>query len=180
MRKYRRYIDVYRRKYSMHTYRWSYRIYTYRRTYGIYTFQRQYMIYTNRKTYRINICRKTWLYIKDIHVQVHIVHTQYGGVDLEGLSLSQVSDLSSKLREMQQYWVQLPAALCSKLASSSSSSQDKCWNGMTKARWVPSLPLLWIQQIIQSQRQHRRSSHGSYCENRLKSSSTSCSCIHDR
>ncbi|XP_030228697.1 glypican-1 [Gadus morhua] len=55
-----------------------------------------------------------------------------------GLRLEmQVSDLSSKLREMQQYWVQLPAALCSKLASSSSSSQDKCWNGMAKARYLP-------------------------------------------
>ncbi|CAL8306311.1 unnamed protein product [Lota lota] len=55
-----------------------------------------------------------------------------------GLRLEmQVSDLSSKLREMQQYWVQLPAALCSKLASSGSSSQDKCWNGITKARYLP-------------------------------------------
>ncbi|KAG7268178.1 hypothetical protein CRUP_025422 [Coryphaenoides rupestris] len=55
-----------------------------------------------------------------------------------GLRLEmQVSDLSSKLREMQQYWVQLPAALCSKLASSGSSIQDKCWNGVTKARYLP-------------------------------------------
>ncbi|CAL8396320.1 unnamed protein product [Boreogadus saida] len=56
-----------------------------------------------------------------------------------GLRLEmQVADLSSKLREMQQYWVQLPAALCSKLASSSSSSQqDECWNGMARARYLP-------------------------------------------
>lgn len=55
-----------------------------------------------------------------------------------GLRLEmQVSDLSSKLREMQQYWIQLPAALCSKLASSGSSIQDKCWNGVTKARYLP-------------------------------------------
>lgn len=47
---------------------------------------------------------------------------------------SQVSDLSSKLREMRQYWVQLPVAICSKLAAGG-SGQDKCWNGITKARW---------------------------------------------
>lgn len=46
----------------------------------------------------------------------------------------QVSDLSSKLREMRQYWTQLPVALCSKMASGS-TSQDKCWNGITKAKW---------------------------------------------
>lgn len=45
----------------------------------------------------------------------------------------QVSDLSSKLREMRQYWIQLPVALCSKLAAGG-NSQDKCWNGITKAR----------------------------------------------
>ncbi|XP_076010676.1 glypican-1-like [Genypterus blacodes] len=54
-----------------------------------------------------------------------------------GLRLEmQVSDLSSKLREMRQYWTQLPLALCSKLAAGA-SNQDKCWNGMTKARYLP-------------------------------------------
>ncbi|XP_013873227.1 glypican-1 [Austrofundulus limnaeus] len=54
-----------------------------------------------------------------------------------GLRLEmQVSDLSSKLREMRQYWVQLPVALCSKVAAAG-SSQDKCWNGMSKARYLP-------------------------------------------
>uniref|UniRef100_A0A3Q2TXZ8 Glypican-1 n=1 Tax=Fundulus heteroclitus TaxID=8078 RepID=A0A3Q2TXZ8_FUNHE len=48
----------------------------------------------------------------------------------------QVTDLSSKLREMRQYWVQLPVALCSKL-SAGSNSQDNCWNGITKARYLP-------------------------------------------
>ncbi|XP_045904921.1 glypican-1 [Micropterus dolomieu] len=48
----------------------------------------------------------------------------------------QVSDLSSKLREMRQYWVQLPVAICSKLAAGG-SGQDKCWNGITKARYLP-------------------------------------------
>uniref|UniRef100_A0A3Q4AEE4 Glypican-1 n=1 Tax=Mola mola TaxID=94237 RepID=A0A3Q4AEE4_MOLML len=48
----------------------------------------------------------------------------------------QVSDLSSKLREMRQYWTELPVALCSKLAAGA-SNQDKCWNGITKARYLP-------------------------------------------
>ncbi|XP_056132740.1 glypican-1-like [Lampris incognitus] len=63
--------------------------------------------------------------------------TEYKPSPTAGVRLEmQVSDLSSKLREMQQYWVQLPAALCSKLAAGS-SSQDKCWNGITKARYLP-------------------------------------------
>ncbi|XP_073333058.1 glypican-1 [Pagrus major] len=48
----------------------------------------------------------------------------------------QVSDLSSKLREMRQYWIQLPVALCGKVAPVS-AGQDKCWNGITKARYLP-------------------------------------------
>ena len=45
----------------------------------------------------------------------------------------QVSDLTSKLGDMRQYWIQLPLALCSKLAAGG-NGQDKCWNGITKAR----------------------------------------------
>ncbi|KAM3619828.1 uncharacterized protein V6R79_014251 [Siganus canaliculatus] len=63
--------------------------------------------------------------------------SEYKPSPTAGLRLEMhVSDLSSKLREMRQYWVQLPVALCSKLATGS-SSQDKCWNGMTKARYLP-------------------------------------------
>uniref|UniRef100_A0A672HL92 Glypican-1 n=1 Tax=Salarias fasciatus TaxID=181472 RepID=A0A672HL92_SALFA len=63
--------------------------------------------------------------------------SEYKPSPTAGLRLEmQVSDLSSKLREMRQYWVQLPVALCSKL-SAGSNSQDKCWNGMTKARYLP-------------------------------------------
>ncbi|XP_029905541.1 glypican-1 [Myripristis murdjan] len=54
------------------------------------------------------------------------------GVRLELL----VSDLTSKLREMQHYWIQVPVALCNKLAQSG-TKQDKCWNGMTKAKYLP-------------------------------------------
>ncbi|KAF3690637.1 Glypican-1 Secreted glypican-1 Precursor [Channa argus] len=48
----------------------------------------------------------------------------------------QVSDLSSNLREMRQYWIQVPIALCSKMAVGS-AGQDKCWNGISKARYLP-------------------------------------------
>ncbi|XP_062306090.1 glypican-1 [Osmerus eperlanus] len=55
------------------------------------------------------------------------------GVRLE----MQISDVSSKLREMQQYWVQLPQALCVSKVAAGNANEDKCWNGMTKARYLP-------------------------------------------
>ncbi|XP_040896309.1 glypican-1-like isoform X1 [Toxotes jaculatrix] len=65
--------------------------------------------------------------------------SEYKPSPTAGLRLEmQVSDLSSKLREMRQYWIQLPIALCSKLAAGS-SNQDKCWNGITKARYLPEM-----------------------------------------
>ncbi|XP_070817505.1 glypican-1 [Chaetodon trifascialis] len=65
--------------------------------------------------------------------------SEYKPSPTAGLRLEmQVSDLSSKLREMRQYWVQLPLALCSKLAPGG-ASQDKCWNGITKARYLPEM-----------------------------------------
>ncbi|XP_026861305.2 glypican-1 [Electrophorus electricus] len=51
----------------------------------------------------------------------------------------QVTDVSSKLKEMQLYWVQLPWALCNSKAASGSSGDDDCWNGVTKARYLPEL-----------------------------------------
>lgn len=45
----------------------------------------------------------------------------------------QVSVLTTKLREMRQYWIELPLALCDKLAEG--ASPDKCWNGISKGRW---------------------------------------------
>ncbi|XP_029286188.1 glypican-1 [Cottoperca gobio] len=63
--------------------------------------------------------------------------SEYKPSPTAGLRLEmQVSDLSSKLREMRQYWTQLPAALCSKMAAGG-ANQDKCWNGITKARYLP-------------------------------------------
>ncbi|KAG9348053.1 hypothetical protein JZ751_004073 [Albula glossodonta] len=48
-----------------------------------------------------------------------------------------VSDVTSKLREMQQYWVQLPNALCNDKVTAGSANEDKCWNGMGRARYLP-------------------------------------------
>ncbi|KAM7013149.1 glypican-1 [Tautogolabrus adspersus] len=63
--------------------------------------------------------------------------SEYKPSPTAGLRLEmQVSDLSSKLREMRQYWIQLPVALCSKMAAGG-GGQDKCWNGITKARYLP-------------------------------------------
>ncbi|KAK5906923.1 hypothetical protein CesoFtcFv8_004825 [Champsocephalus esox] len=63
--------------------------------------------------------------------------SEYKPSPTAGLRLEmQVSDLSSKLREMRQYWIQLPVALCSKLAAGG-ANQEKCWNGVTKARYLP-------------------------------------------
>ncbi|XP_029005300.1 glypican-1-like isoform X2 [Betta splendens] len=63
--------------------------------------------------------------------------SEYKPSPTAGLRLEmQVSDLSSKLREMRHYWIQLPIALCSKLATGG-AAQDKCWNGITKARYLP-------------------------------------------
>ncbi|XP_061095854.1 glypican-1 [Conger conger] len=48
-----------------------------------------------------------------------------------------VSDVTSKLREMQQYWVQLPNALCNDRVTAGVANEDKCWNGMGRARYLP-------------------------------------------
>ncbi|XP_006637812.1 glypican-1 isoform X1 [Lepisosteus oculatus] len=55
------------------------------------------------------------------------------GLGLEKL----VSDVTGKLREMQQYWVQLPNALCTDKVSAAPASEDKCWNGMSRASYLP-------------------------------------------
>ncbi|XP_049588010.1 glypican-1 isoform X1 [Syngnathus scovelli] len=63
--------------------------------------------------------------------------SEYKASPTAGLRLEmQVSDLSSQLREMRQYWLQLPIALCSKL-STAGANKEKCWNGITKARYLP-------------------------------------------
>ncbi|XP_023648674.1 glypican-1-like [Paramormyrops kingsleyae] len=48
----------------------------------------------------------------------------------------QMSQVNSKLTEKQSYWVQLPEVLCGD-KEEPSISKDKCWNGMTKGRYLP-------------------------------------------
>ncbi|KAI4874807.1 hypothetical protein NFI96_014716, partial [Prochilodus magdalenae] len=47
-----------------------------------------------------------------------------------------LSDVSRKLREMMQYWVQLPGKLCVD-REAKTSDDSKCWNGMAVDRYLP-------------------------------------------
>ncbi|XP_043926038.1 glypican-1 [Protopterus annectens] len=55
------------------------------------------------------------------------------GLQLEKL----VSDVKVKLRDIKDYWVALPNALCNERIAATPSNEDKCWNGMTKSRYLP-------------------------------------------
>lgn len=46
----------------------------------------------------------------------------------------QVSEVTTKLRHSQPYWVSLPNVLCSDRVATGTGAEDKCWNGMTRAR----------------------------------------------
>lgn len=48
-----------------------------------------------------------------------------------------VSDVTVSLRDMQPYWVSLPSVLCSDRVATGSGAEDKCWNGMNRARYLP-------------------------------------------
>lgn len=53
----------------------------------------------------------------------------------------QVSEAKVQLRDAQDFWISLPGVLCSEKLAMSSASDDRCWNGMAKGRWVlPSCP----------------------------------------
>uniref|UniRef100_A0A8C4DH63 Glypican-1 n=1 Tax=Dicentrarchus labrax TaxID=13489 RepID=A0A8C4DH63_DICLA len=41
------------------------------------------------------------------------------------------------LRDMQPYWVSLPGILCSDRVATGTGAEDKCWNGMNRARYLP-------------------------------------------
>lgn len=47
----------------------------------------------------------------------------------------QVSDVTTRLRGMQSHWVSLPNVLCSDRAAYGAGAEDKCWNGINRARW---------------------------------------------
>ncbi|KAJ8390340.1 hypothetical protein AAFF_G00107340 [Aldrovandia affinis] len=55
------------------------------------------------------------------------------GAKLEKL----VSNVTGKLRDMQQYWIQLPGTLCSNRVTAGPANEDRCWNGMTRGSYLP-------------------------------------------
>uniref|UniRef100_A0A8D2ZEZ1 Glypican-1 n=1 Tax=Scophthalmus maximus TaxID=52904 RepID=A0A8D2ZEZ1_SCOMX len=63
-----------------------------------------------------------------------------GRVTLMNLLLStlpQVSDVTVRLRDLQSYWVSLPSLLCSDRVATGTGAEEKCWNGMSRARYLP-------------------------------------------
>uniref|UniRef100_A0A452U299 Glypican-1 n=1 Tax=Ursus maritimus TaxID=29073 RepID=A0A452U299_URSMA len=49
----------------------------------------------------------------------------------------QVSEAKTQLRDAQDFWISLPSMLCSERLAMSSASDDRCWNGMAKGRYLP-------------------------------------------
>ncbi|XP_077725764.1 glypican-1 [Canis aureus] len=48
-----------------------------------------------------------------------------------------VSEAKTQLRDAQDFWISLPGMLCSEKMAMSSASDDRCWNGMAKGRYLP-------------------------------------------
>ncbi|XP_028328900.1 glypican-1b [Gouania willdenowi] len=48
-----------------------------------------------------------------------------------------VSDVTIRLRDMQSYWVSLPRILCSDRVATGTGAEEKCWNGINRARYLP-------------------------------------------
>ncbi|KAM5155924.1 glypican-1 [Callospermophilus lateralis] len=48
-----------------------------------------------------------------------------------------VSEAKAQLRDTQDFWVSLPGTLCSEKMAMSAASDDRCWNGMAKGRYLP-------------------------------------------
>lgn len=49
-------------------------------------------------------------------------------------SQPQVAEVSTKLEHMRPYWVSLPRIVCSDRVATGIGAEDKCWNGMSRAR----------------------------------------------
>ncbi|XP_029106483.1 glypican-1-like isoform X1 [Scleropages formosus] len=63
--------------------------------------------------------------------KVHVEDQATAGGRLEKL----VMDTCRKLKDMQQYWTQLPNALCKVTAGA--ANEENCWNGVAQARYLP-------------------------------------------
>ncbi|XP_007470006.1 PREDICTED: glypican-1 [Lipotes vexillifer] len=48
-----------------------------------------------------------------------------------------VSEAKAQLRDAQDFWVSLPGTLCSEKLAMSAASDDHCWNGVAKGRYLP-------------------------------------------
>ncbi|XP_035973498.1 glypican-1 isoform X1 [Halichoerus grypus] len=48
-----------------------------------------------------------------------------------------VTEAKVQLRDAQDFWISLPSMLCSEKVAMSSASDDRCWNGMAKGRYLP-------------------------------------------
>ncbi|KAM9323341.1 glypican-1b [Pholidichthys leucotaenia] len=48
-----------------------------------------------------------------------------------------VTDVTLRLKNMEPYWVSLPEMLCSDRVATGPGAEDKCWNGMSRARYLP-------------------------------------------
>ncbi|XP_053454332.1 glypican-1 isoform X2 [Nycticebus coucang] len=48
-----------------------------------------------------------------------------------------VSEAKAQLRDVQDFWISLPGTLCSEKMALSTASDDRCWNGMAKGRYLP-------------------------------------------
>ncbi|XP_019967766.1 glypican-1b [Paralichthys olivaceus] len=48
-----------------------------------------------------------------------------------------VSDVTVRLKDLQSYWVSLPSLLCSDRVATGTGAEEKCWNGMSRARYLP-------------------------------------------
>ncbi|XP_069473964.1 glypican-1 isoform X2 [Ambystoma mexicanum] len=50
-----------------------------------------------------------------------------------------VANAKGKLKDLKDYWVILPNALCNEKVTAASTNEDKCWNGMARGRYLPEL-----------------------------------------
>ncbi|KAM9315813.1 glypican-1 [Gastrophryne carolinensis] len=48
-----------------------------------------------------------------------------------------VSDVKGMLSDIQDYWVSLPSLFCNEKTIAGEGNEDKCWNGMARARYMP-------------------------------------------
>ncbi|XP_048200354.1 glypican-1 [Perognathus longimembris pacificus] len=48
-----------------------------------------------------------------------------------------VSEAKARLRDVQDFWIGLPGTLCGERMAMSAASDDRCWNGMAKGRYLP-------------------------------------------